>query len=85
MIDNADKVQCTITGFKGIVIARTEYINGCWRFLVQAQKLEAGKTVEEWFDLEQLKVLTKAKVKRVLKKKKDRPGGSHAVHVFNNP
>ena len=32
-----DEVKDTITGFKGIVVARTEWLNGCARVTVQPQ------------------------------------------------
>lgn len=85
MIELGDKVKCTITGFQGVVITKIEYMNGCKRYQVQSPKLEAGKTVDEWIDAEQLKVLTKKKVKRVLKKKEKDPGGSKDVPTFSTP
>lgn len=42
-----DTARCRITGYEGVVIARTEWINNCVRYTVQAQKLTAeGKPVE---------------------------------------
>lgn len=37
-----DKVRCKITGFTGIAISRTEYINGCIQIEVTA-KLKKGE------------------------------------------
>ena len=85
MIELGDKVKCTITGFQGIVIAKIEYTNGCKRYQVQPQKLEAGKPISEWIDEEQLKVLTPKMAKRVLKKKDKDPGGSGDVPTFSHP
>ncbi len=53
-----DKVRDKLTGFEGIVIARTEYINGCIHACVKAQTLKDGKPLDgEWIDWSQLEVL----------------------------
>lgn len=59
-----DEVKDTITGFKGIVVARTEWLNGCARVTVQPQKLKSdGTPVEsQTFDEFQLVVLKSAKM-----------------------
>jgi hypothetical protein len=45
------KVRDPITGFEGIVTARTEWLYGCVRVSVQAPELKDGKPIEEqWFD-----------------------------------
>ncbi len=50
------KVKDKITGFTGIVIARTEWQSGCIRYTVQPQALNKDGTVKETvtFDEEQL-------------------------------
>ena len=54
-INLGDKVRDRITGLEGIVIARTDWINGCIRMLVQPQHLKDGKPVEtSSFDIEEL-------------------------------
>jgi hypothetical protein len=52
-----DIARDTISGYEGVVVARTEWINNCVRFTLQAKKLTAdGKPVEavtfDAFDLE---------------------------------
>lgn len=56
-----DQVRDKVTGFAGIVVARTEWLNGCIRLTVQPAKLnkEGGVKPTETFDIEQL-VVTKA-------------------------
>jgi hypothetical protein len=55
-----DRVKDIVTGFAGIAIGRTEWLNKCVRILVQPEKLHEGKVVQsEQFDEEQL-VLVKA-------------------------
>ena len=56
------KVKDRITGFQGIIIARTEWLNGCLRYVVQAQKRTAeGKTVDDTIDEQQLILMEKPK------------------------
>lgn len=58
VIGLGDKARDTITGFTGIVIGRTEWLNGCVRLTVQAQALKDSSPVEPAnFDIEQLELL----------------------------
>jgi len=53
-VDLGDKVRDKITGLEGILVARTEYLNGCWRIGIQPQEIKDGKPVEPyWIDVEQ--------------------------------
>ena len=56
-----DTVKDEITGFTGVVICKSTWLNGCVRLMVQRTKLDKdGKPVPaESFDVEQL-VLVKA-------------------------
>jgi hypothetical protein len=58
-----DEVQCTITGFKGTVVCFSVWMNGCQRLSIQPHTLtKEGKPKDiETFDIQQLKVLKKAK------------------------
>lgn len=51
-IQLGDRVKDRVTGFTGIVVARSEYLHGCRRVGVQPEKLEKdGKPPEAaWFD-----------------------------------
>jgi len=50
-----DKVKDTITGFEGIAIGVTNWLNGCARWCVSSQKVtDDGKLIELWFDEERL-------------------------------
>lgn len=52
-----DRVKDSVSGFTGIVIARTSYINGCVRILVQPPVDKDGKLpATEAFDEPQLYV-----------------------------
>jgi hypothetical protein len=57
MIQPGDKVKDKISGYFGIVIAKTEWLNKCVRVTVASQKLEDGKPLFVEFDIEQLEIL----------------------------
>ena len=70
-----DKVKDTITGFKGIAVARINWINGCDRITIQPEGLtEKGETFDvETFDEPQIKVITPKKIKTISNKKGGAP------------
>ncbi len=41
-----DEVVDRISGYKGIITARTEWLYGCARYSVQSKKLKDGKPIE---------------------------------------
>jgi hypothetical protein len=50
-----DQVKDTITDFKGVIVARTEWMNKCVRYAVQPREMHEHKIVEDkWFDEEQI-------------------------------
>ena len=57
-INLKDKVEDTVTDFKGTVIARCVYMNGCVRCQIQPKGLDKeGKIIEAvWIDEEQLTI-----------------------------
>ena len=58
MIKLGQRVRDKITGFEGVVVCRTEWLNGCTRLGVQATTLKDGKPLEaEHFDEEQVEVV----------------------------
>jgi hypothetical protein len=78
VIKLGDPVRDKITGYKGIVVARTEWLNGCVRLVVQARKLHEGKPVEpQTFDEPQLE-LEEAEAETG---PKVRPGGGDCGYV----
>ena len=65
MIKIGDVARDTITSFEGFVIARTDWLNGCSRFLLQPRGLREGKIIEaEWFDDTQLEIVESKDLKR---------------------
>ncbi len=64
-IELGDEVKCTVTGFRGIAIGRSEFLQGCARVGVQPKVGSDGKHPEShWIDEPQLEVIKKQKVKR---------------------
>jgi hypothetical protein len=61
-IQLGDKCKDTVTGFEGICVARTEWLNGCWRMTLQSEKLDKDGKPQDGvtFDEPQL-VVTKPK------------------------
>ncbi len=74
-IELGDEVADKVTGFKGIAVAMTVWLNGCVRISIQPKGTDKdGKTFStEGFDVEQLKVLKRGAV--VLKEKVPATGG----------
>ena len=63
-INLGDEVKDVVTGFKGIVTSRTQWLHNCNVYGVQPQGLKDGKSfAREHFDEPQLKVIVKKVVK----------------------
>ena len=61
-INIGDEAEDTVTGFKGIVVCKSEYLNGCFRLGIQPRELHEGSTIDaHYFDEPQLRKI-KAKV-----------------------
>jgi len=64
-VDLGDKVRDTITGYTGVVIGITFWLNGCARIMIQGDRLKDGLPTEsQCIDEVQLKVLKPRKVAR---------------------
>ena len=62
-IERGDCVRDEITGLKGTVIARTEWINGCARITIQPEGVKDGKPFEpSTVDEEQCVFLKRSKL-----------------------
>ena len=57
-----ETVKDIVTDFKGVIVARTQYLTGCNRYSLQSKVLKDGKPAE-WvmFDENQLKLAKSAK------------------------
>ena len=79
IFDFGDRIRDKITGFEGIVAAKSEYFNGCKRYGVQGLKLKEDGTVTEleWFDAQQVELLKARAVSLDVPKKA--PGGPMPV------
>lgn len=64
MIKLGDECRDEVTGFKGIAVARTEWLNGCARVVIQPPVGKDGKCPEAMtFDEPQLIVTKAQKIK----------------------
>lgn len=56
-----DLARCTITGFEGVVIAETRWLNNCVRLTLQPKKLkeDGSPILSETIDLIQLELVEK--------------------------
>lgn len=53
-----EKARDPLSGFEGIVVARTEWLYGCVRLALQPRGLHEGKPIEaQWFDQAQVEVV----------------------------
>lgn len=65
MINLGDEATDTVTGFTGVAVSRTEYINGCTRVSLQPKiKSDGSLPSYETFDEPQLVVVEAQKVPR---------------------
>ena len=58
--DLGDQVKDQVSGYIGVITGRTQWLNGCVRYILEAQKLEGGKPVDPLNVDEQQLVLMKA-------------------------
>lgn len=63
-----DKVRCIHTGFTGIAICRSEFINGCVQFNVLPKGDKKNKMPEEMGIDEQSLEIVPSKKKKIIKK-----------------
>lgn len=53
------KVRDRVTGFEGVVVARTDWLYGCSRFGVQSSGMKDGVPLAaQWFDEQSLDALS---------------------------
>lgn len=70
--DNGSKVESNITGFKGIITARADHLNGCNRYFLTPPVNKVGALIDGyWFDEDEI-IVKKAKV---LERKNNDRGG----------
>lgn len=80
MINLGDEAKDKVSGFQGIAVAITLWLNGCRRITLQSQALDKdGKVMDGYtFDEPQLEVITAGKVafgNKDVTKPADRNGG----------
>jgi len=77
-----DEVKDKITGYKGVIRARSQYLTGCNTYGIQSQKLtkEGAPQDWKWFDEDQLSLLTTQKV--TFRKEVRRTGGPQSTDQY---
>lgn len=87
MVGLGDEVKDKVTGFKGIAVGITIFLQGCRRISVQPPVGKDGILPDQhWFDEPQLDVIKVAKVKTEDVTEKKRPGGAmHSIPTRNMP
>lgn len=67
------EVEDIVTGFKGIVVSRTQYLNKCIRYGVQSTKLKDDGKIKDWeyIDEEQLEPVSEGIIDKIKKKFKN--------------
>lgn len=64
----------TISGFTGVVVCISEWLNGCKRITIQPQELREGKRIDnDTFDVEQVELIEPCKFA------KGRPTGGPSI------
>ena len=67
-IELGDIARDKITGFEGVVIANTQWLNGCDRLSLKPRKMKKGVTLNsEVFDRPQLELVSKQVLKAARK------------------
>ena len=60
MVDLGDRVKDKISGLKGVVVARCEWLYGCTRLTIQPEDVKNGKPVDTYcLDEPQLEIIKK--------------------------
>ena len=74
-IELGDEVEELITGFKGIVMAKAQYLTGCDQIAIQPQGINDGKfPASHWFDKSRIKILNKYVIDLSEPIKEEKPG-----------
>jgi len=79
-----DEVMDSISGFKGIVTGRAEYMTGCVQIQITA-KGAGGKPAEEWIDEQRLCVTNAGAYGLPEEKIKEAPAGPQDVPPARHP
>lgn len=64
VVELGDQVRDKVTGFKGIVTGKAQYLTGCKQVMVTPRADESGKYVDAcWLDVDRVEVIGKGVVK----------------------
>ncbi len=70
-VELGQEVRCKITGFKGIAVARTEFINGCVQYNVAPKwdKAKANNPMEQEISIDETSLELVEEPKKKIKKR----------------
>jgi len=68
MIELGDRVKCRFTGFSGVVVARSEFINGCVQFSVLPAMDKKKNEYPDIVDIDEGSLIPVKGKKKVFKK-----------------
>lgn len=79
--DLGDEARDLLNGYRGIVVARAQYLTGCNTYGLQSSKLKDGQPAETvWIDENRLALTAKQKV--TIPRPAENPGGPHSRSEF---
>lgn len=83
-IQLGDKVRCKVTGFVGVAISKTEFLNGCIQYDVVPKVTKDNKILDGVsIDEQSLEVVSKKKKPKKFWKKESTGGRMNKAHSVN--
>ena len=81
-IELGQMAKDTITNFRGVVVGKTTWLNGCARYGLQPKNLKDGIPIEvQWFDEGQLEIIEDSE--QIEPRDNDRGGPRNDPKGFN--
>lgn len=78
-----DKIECTVTGFKGTATGYSIFLNGCEQLLIAPVVNEKGEKQEaEWFDTCQIMKIKAEKPIEIKQKKVGGPSSTDSRRAY---
>lgn len=74
-VELGDEVEDSVTGFRGIASAATEFLNGCRRIQITPPAKDGTYQDERWLDEPQLRVVQKSAWARPVPEQPRKTGG----------
>lgn len=86
MAELGQKVKDIVTGLEGIVVGKTEWLNGCVRFAIQSRVNDKGGIPEQqWIDEQQAEIIDSNHILQSKKKEVLTGGPRKEGKLCNDP